>query len=195
MTIVFATASAAAAGQSCNVPGDVPTLVMCLNEVAAPEVVRDDAGVALSAYWPRLDDLAIPGLPAGTRQLDIRPVASPPPDLTGLDAGPFPGTRQRQDGPFTIVYADELTLLGRPVGLWCAPSLDPKLADTPAQACNIVGRLSDNLSFQLQVRTYRWVDDPAWPVFDADYASTWPPVLAALDQFFTDTFNFPLQEN
>jgi hypothetical protein len=160
-----------------------------------PPYERSGAIGVHSLSWRDFYDVAEGMLPNGTKGLRVRPAGTKPLDPSKFEPGPFDGTRLRRYGPFRLVYADNLTFRGRPVAIDCKKALSPSLDDTPAQYCYIRGRLSDAFGFRLEVLTFSWLDKPAWPVFDAEYAKTWPSLLADLDVLLTEFIILPEQED
>lgn len=169
----------------------VKTTVVCVQEGFTPFEVPGAVGVHALFFGDF--HLAAEGfLPNGTRDLRVRPIRSKPLDPPPLsEPGPFDGTHLRRSGPFNNIYADELTMRGYPIAIECKKGLYPWQAGTPAQQCQIRGRLSNELGFRLTVLTFSWLDKPAWPIFDAQYAKTWPSLLADLDSLLAQFIIVP----
>ncbi len=168
----------------------IRTTPICVQKGASPLQVPSAVGVHALFFGDF--HLATEGfLPNGTRGLRVSPARLKPLDTSLFEPGPYDGTRISRFGPFINVYADELTMRGHPVAIDCAKPLDPDLDNTPAQRCSVRGWLSDTLTFRLTVFTFSWLKKPAWPVFDAQYAETWPTLLADLDDMLAQFIILP----
>lgn len=186
---VFLTGLTAAPAQTCpldRVALEWAGYTLCPPKSAPPRIGKDNYGQPELLVWTEIDSFKEHPFPVGVWYLVVRekPYWFPFPTIEETQPSEFPGIREDVESLGRVrpgmLYLPETKLNGHSIAMTCNKSLSPREPDS--QWCRLFVPLNNQIGAQIDLTTVLFRNAPSWPALDENWAETWPPYLADLEE-------------